>query len=497
MPPQQSRTNLTDLFIALGRQHGDMPALVQGGRSLSYAGLVTEAGRVAHCLKQDGIRPGDQVGLALRDGIGFMCAMIGLWMIDAVAVPIDFRNRTDERVRLCGEFDLARILEDRDSGDGRYRSILWDGNFAERCAAQPAMPPEVTAGTEYPAAISLTSGTTGRPLGIVMSHRTLLMRMLGYSTECAYPERARFLNAYPLSFSASRHHTLGHLLRGGTILFHPPTFGAAELADRIRKEDITFLFAVPATVSALLELAGEDGEGPIFPGLSMLYCGGSGMSDEDKRRAYRRLTPGFLHCFSSSVSGTVSVLAGEDVLTRADTDGRVIKSSRIEIVDEADRPLPNGEVGAMRIRSLGIAEGLYKARERATGDRIRDGWGYTGDLAKLSDDGFLTIVGRTSDLIIRGGANVFPAEVEEAIARMPGVREVAVVGYPDPSLGEEIAAFVVAGPEITEAGLTAHCRVELPSDKRPRRFVFVEALPRNPNGKILRRELKDQVAPAQ
>lgn len=487
-----SRSTWADMLWGLAARHGDRPALVQGARTVSYAGLGAHAARLAHALRARGIGPGDQVGLCLRDGIDGVTALFGLWMLDAVAVPVDFRNRADERQRLVQEFDLSCMIEDRDMGGGAYPAILWDGAFAEECARQPSHAPETLAAGMQPAVISLTSGTTARPLGIVMGHRTMILRALGYALESDYPMGARFLNAFPLSFSASRHHTLGHLLRGGTVLFHPPTFGAGELAHRVQAEAIDFLFAVPATVSALLEWSG-DGAGPVFPGLKMLYCGGSGMTPEDKRRAHARLTPGFLHCFSSSVSGTVSVLAGSDVPVRADTDGRILPTARVQVVDEADRPLPPGETGAMRVRSHGMAEALYKGRARDTGDRIRDGWAYTGDLVRISADGFLTVVGRTSDLIIRGGANVHPAEVEGAISRLPGVREVAVVGFPDPALGEEIAAFVAGDARVTEAALTAHCRVDLPPDKRPRRFVLVDALPRNANGKVLRRDLRDRL----
>lgn len=492
MTVPESRSTLADTILGLAGRYGDQTALVQGARSVSYAGLAADGARLAHSLRARGVGPGDQVGLCLRDGIDGMTALAALWMLDAVAVPVDFRNRAEERVRLVQEFDLTCMIEDRDIGGGAYPAILWNADLAEDAARQPAVPPETQATGVHPAVISLTSGTTARPLGIVMGHRTLLLRVLGYGMESDYPMGARFLNAYPLSFSASRHHTLGHLVRGGTVLFHPPTFGAAELAQRVNAEAIDFLFAVPATVSALMELA-DGGAGPLFPGLKMLYCGGSGMTPEDKRRAHALLTPGFLHCFSSSVSGTVSVLAGRDVVARANTDGRILPTVRLEIVDEADRPVAPDEVGAMRVRSHGMAETLYRGRARDTGDRIRDGWAYTGDLARISADGFLTVVGRTTDLIIRGGANVHPAEVEGAISRLPGVREVAVVGFPDPALGEEIAAFVVGDATVTEAALTAHCRVELPPDKRPRRIVMIEALPRNANGKVLRRDLKDRL----
>ncbi|WP_417264327.1 class I adenylate-forming enzyme family protein [Celeribacter sp.] len=484
-----NQTNLADTFHALGASFRDRSALVSGARSVSFAELVEIAAQWARQFQAEGLEAGDQVGLALRDSIDTVIAMVGLWMMDAVAVPIDFRNRGDERTRLAEEFDLAAILEDRDQSNGAYRSIVCHAGWKDVASQQPKAPIERFGAVSYPALISLTSGTTGRPLGIVAGHRTILLRSMGYGFEADYPFGGAFLNAYPLSFSASRNHTIGQLMRGATVHFHPPIFSPEELIEKVNSLGVTFLFAVPATVKAMLALS-EGNDEPLMPNLKMLYCGGSGMEASDKRRAARELTPGFLHCFSSSVSGTCSVLSGTDVETRSDTDGRVLPTVRIEIVDENHQPLPAGDVGAMRVRSHGMAEGLYKNRARETGDKIRDGWAYTGDLAKLSPDGFLSIVGRSSDLIIRGGANVYPAEIETVLSGVSGVEDVAVTGFDSAEFGEEIAAFVVTCGDVSEGDLAAECRVQLSSDKRPRKFVFLDSLPRNTNGKILRRELR-------
>lgn len=495
MPEHQPSANLTDAMLALAGRLGDRVAVAQGSRSLSFFGLMAESAKLARALRSRGVGAGDQVGIALREGIDNTTSLFALWMLDAVAMPIDFRARAEERGRLAEEFDLAFIVEDRDLGAGAYPTIVWSADFTELVARQPGTPPIEHRTGAHPATISLTSGTTGRPAGIVLGHSDLYGRCRGglmLRESASATPGGRALIAYPLSFSASRHHTLRQLLIGATVLFHPPTFGALELAERVRRENATFLFAVPATVSAMLDAVGE-GEDPFLPTLETLYCGGSGMNAADKIRAWRRLTPGFLHCFSASLSGTVSILAGDDVLARPDTEGRVLPSVSVEVVDDGDRPVPTGEVGILRVRSVGMASQLYRGRDRVAGDRIRDDWAYTGDLARLSADGFLTVVGRTSDLIIRGGANVHPGEVEAAISRRHGVRDVAVVGYPDPALGEEIAAFVVTDGTIGEPELAAHCRVELQPDKRPRRFILVDALPRNANGKVLRTDLRTRL----
>ncbi|MBY6202845.1 AMP-binding protein [Maritalea mobilis] len=486
------KTNLSDLLYSLARDHGDKPALVQRLKSVTYAELPLQVSQLARQMAVEGVHAGDHVGIAQRDSLNVVKAMMAAWMLDAVAVPVDFRLRGEDRARLVADFDLAVLFEDRPMPGQDYASIQWTPEFEEDCARQPSTPLPTQGGN--PALISLSSGTTGRPLGVVISHRTMMMRMLSYSMECAYPTGAKFLNAFPLSFSASRNHTLAHLMRGGTIHFHPPTFGASELAERINAEGMTFVFAVPATVSALLEIAGER-EGPLFPSVEMIYCGGSAISAQDMIAAHEKLSPNVIHCYSSTLTGTVSVLSGENVRARAQTSGKILPTVRLEVVDPNGDPLPVGETGALRVRSPGLADGFYNARDREDGDRIRDGWGYTGDIGHIDEAGFLTIEGRTTDMIIRGGLNVFPAEVEAVVENLDGVSEAVAVGFPDKAMGEEIAVFVVprAG-NLAEADIFAQCQLALPPGKRPSRVEIVESLPRNTNGKILRRDLKARLA---
>jgi acyl-CoA synthetase (AMP-forming)/AMP-acid ligase II len=166
----------------------------------------------------------------------------------------------------------------------------------------------------------------------------------------------------------------------------------------------------------------------------------------------------------------------------------------LQVVDDQDRVLPPGEAGNIRVRAPGMARTMYGgAAPRASGDTLKEGWAYPGDIGVLDDKGYLRLMGRSSDLIIRGGANVHPSEVEAAIADLAGVREVVVVGFTKLPEGQEIAAFIVGSDDLTEAALIAHCRVRLGPDKRPRRFLFVKDLPRNPNGKISRAELRKQL----
>jgi len=488
-------STISDLFCGTARRYRDRIALIEGDKEVSYRELTDHSAQVAHQFAAAGIKAGDKVGVALRHSISSLTSMLAIWMLNAVAVPIDFRIRPSEREKLAEEFDLAVIVQDGPAVNVNYRVIAWIRDFEAEVANQSIMPPSGYCGYAHPATISLTSGTTGRPIGFVQSHKSLVLRMMGYSQECTYPADGRALMTFPLSFSASRNHTLGQLLRGNTIYFHPPTFGPKELAERLIEEKITFIFVVPAMVQDLLELAG-DRETPMFPDLKLLYTGGAGMLPEQKIAAQKHLSAGFLHCFSSSLSGTVSTLVGDDVLTHADTEGRVLGSVRVQIVDDEGNELPDNQVGTVRCRSQTSAETVYNEASRATGDRIVDGWGYTGDLGRIDADGFLTLVGRSADVILRSGINIYPAEIEVALSSIDGVVSCAAVGIPDPVLGEDIAVFIVADRPLTEDFVLARARVVLPAGKRPGRVVFLDELPLNANGKVLKKDLRESLSKA-
>ena len=418
--------------------------------------------------------------------------MVALWMLGATAVPMDFRTNAAERSLLAKEFDLAGIAEDRQVKAAGYISVLVDASWSD-IIAKHDLRPLWTSGERQPAAafISLTSGTTGRPKGIVIDHERMLLRSSFDADRLDGP----LLNPLPLSFSASRTHVFSALLQGSGVYFYPLLFSAQQLADTLLAGEATSLCAVPTIVRNLFELFG-DPSSPVFSKLEKLYCFGAPMAPAEKIRTKTSLCANFVQVYGASICGRISTLSGSDLEAQPDTLGRVLPHVTLQLVDADDRVLPAGEAGAVRLRSPGMARSIYGGVASGSGDSFKGGWAYPGDIGAIDTDGYLQLLGRTSDLIIRGGANVHPAEVEVVIAECEGVRDVAVVGFTKLPEGEEIAAFVVGADDLTEAALVAHCRVRLGTDKRPRKFVFVKDLPRNANGKISRAELRQQLEAA-
>jgi len=486
-----SSLNLADVFVGLANRWGDRTAIVSPDLTLTYSELVARAARSARELRERGIRPGNNIGIASRDGGEMIVLMVAAWMLDATPVPVDFRTKPDELRMLAQQFDLAGILWDRRSPDDfDYQSILVDESWTDVIGRHDGSP--LHRDGEAAAIIALTSGTTGRPVGIVYDHARFLLALL-----CG-PETGRVLpggsmvNPVSLVYLGSRSRTFSHLVGGGTVLLKPPLIGAAEFAEAILAAKATQAYSVPPITRELLKLFGERSK-PVFGDLRVLYCAGAPSTPAEKQLARACLSEHYLDYYGATICGAISSLYGEDLDARPDSVGRPLPNVYLQIVDEDDEPLPAGGAGIIRLRTPAMANGVYGEAARASGDRLKDGWAYTGDIGSLDRDGFLTLLGRTSDLIIRSGVNVHPEEVEAALAEHPGVRDVAVVGISAPREGEEIAAFVVAAEGVTESVLVAHSRTRLTHDKRPRKFVFVSELPRNPNGKVLRKQLRQSL----
>lgn len=481
--------SLADVFIGMADRHAGKPAIVSRERTLSYAEFAGMASRTARALERHGLRPNATVGIALRDPALALTTMLGVWMAGSTAVMTDFRSTMAERRHLADDLELDVFLEDRPFPDAPYPSLRIDAAWMD--IVQSMSPPERGQG-HAPALISLTSGTTGRPQGLVIDHYQLLARHHLRSGYLRTGQAGRMLLALPISSSSARNHALGHLLSGGTVEFLPPLTDSEELAEAVLRSRASFVHCVPTIIRGLLDRFGDRSQ-PLFPDVETLYCGTSAISAQEKLRALACLSPNYLEVYSSSSTGTISLLAGDDVRARPETVGRVVPHVRLQIVGDDDTPLPAGEVGHIRVRSPGMALGLRGVGVRGGGDRFTDGWAYPGDLGRRDEQGFLEIAGRASDLIIRGGVNVHPAEVEAAILGCANVRDVAVVGFSSGREGEEIAAFVVGSADLRESDIVACCRRGLSPDKRPRIIRLVDTLPRNAAGKTLRAQLRAEL----
>ena len=490
-----ARASLSDMMIALSQRHPDRLAVDSPTRNLTYAQFVALSSQAARELAARGIEPRMRVGIANRrneDTLVLMCAM---WMLGVVAVAMDFRTRAPERAALARDFELAAILEDRavDAG-GAYRAIVTDADWDAAVAAQPGGP-VYSPPVEAPALIALTSGSSGERMGVLVDHASLYIRANMPLGLISRDQGGRMLMLGSLSFSAAMHITTAHLVHGGTVVYVPALFGVEELSRFIVEKHITSFTAVPTVMRGLLEIH-RDRDTPAFPALRCLCVAGAPAAAQEKRLARRVLSASFIEVYASALTGRIAVLDVADVEAHAESVGRVIPLVNVEVVDAHGRVLPAGEPGAIRVRSPSMStEVCGPGSLRQRGDRVADGWVHTGDVGRVDGEGFLHLLGRDSEMIIRGGENIYPAELEAVALELAGVKEAVAVGFPSERVGEEIGIFVVAEPHLAEHQLMAHFRSRLTPNKVPRTIRLVAVLHKNENNKVDYPALKKELMP--
>ena len=477
--------NLADVIAAHAASRPDEIALVDGERQVTYRDLGRIARHGAAHLRSLGVAAGDEVGLCLKDDADHVLAFFAAARLGATVVPIDWRAPPEERARIARALGLKLVLVGPGLGAQIDRPVSVVNAAWHAEAARAPAGGEFPSDPDAPLMIGLTSGTTGTVKGMVVTHRQMYARTLPFDAILS-PGRHRYLSASPLAFSAGRGYCLTHLIRGHTVVLHPPLFTADEYVEVANRVDATVGFVVPAVLRWLLELEARD---PLLPRMKALICAGAPTHPEEKRAAAARLTPNFFEIYGTVATGPISVLTPEDIALHAESAGRPAKSWSLEVVDEADRALEAGATGRLRLRGEALASGLHSGAAGAGSESFRDGWYYTGDLVALDADGFLYFRGRVSDIIVRGGANVYPDEVEAVLAQHPAVASVGVVGRASPRLGEEIVAFVVRRSAVEADALIAHCRARLAAYKAPAEIFFVDDLPRTTFGKVDRKGL--------
>ena len=470
-----------------GRVQPDADALVEGDRVISWGELAALVARTASHLSSLGVRPGDRVGVCMTDSADHLVVLLALAHVGAVSITLDWRAPPAENARLIDGLGLALVLIDKGARSiDSYACVALDAAWRRQVAGAPTAP--ATFGWNAPLAIFATSGSTGRPKLTLMSHAQYYLGLVGVWELNRAVGRQRFLSTLPLYFAGSRNCCLAHLLRGDAVVLYSNLFGAEEYAEIIAARGITTTTTVPSVVRQLLA---SGGEGLLLPGLTSMFCAGAPLHPQEKLAAARHLTPHFHERYGTAETLAISVLHPEDFAERATSVGRPHSLAQIEIVDDNHQALRTGEAGQLRLRAPGMGGPLPHVAAEA---RFRDGWFYPGEIARLDGAGYIYLEGRASDVIIRGGAKIHPAEVEAVLAAHPSVVDAAVVGQGGPGMEERAVAFVVARGDLGAGALVGHCRARLTPHKIPQAFYFVAALPRNTAGKVDRAALRATLA---
>ncbi|NGO73369.1 fatty acyl-CoA synthetase [Streptomyces boncukensis] len=498
---------LGDLLRRSARRHPDKPALVDGEHRLSYGELDTAVNRIAHALSARGLARGDRLALLSRNCWQFAALVMAAARLGVVLVPVNFMLSARE-VTYILEHSGARALVWQEALeetatralDGLYgpgvplRATV--GDVGAWACHGPAGEPESAVGEDEVIRLMYTSGTESRPKGAMLTTRGLLWQYVSCLTGGEMTGDDVEVHAMPLYHCAQLDcFLLPDLYAGATSVLLPAPDPAALLA-AVARERATKLFCPPTVWISLLrhpDFAATD-----LSSLRKGYYGASPMPVEVLRELRERLPRVRLWNFygQTEMAPMATLLRPEEQLSHAGSAGRPALNVETRIVDDSGAEVAPGEVGEIVHRSPQATLGYYNDPD-LTAEAFRDGWFHSGDLGVLSADGHLTVVDRKKDMIKTGGENVASREVEEVLFQHPRVAEAAVFGVSDPHWVEAVTAAVVPKPGSAGAGeeelageLREHCRERLAGFKTPKRVVVVEALPKNPSGKILKRELR-------
>ncbi len=495
-------------LLRSARRLPGQPAVIERDRvEHTYDALARRVLALAGALQSRlGVAPGERVGLLMRNCAAYVELLYACWAAGATAIPINVKLHPkevafildDAQARVCfvtddvaaGEVDAARA-------GGATTFIDVDGaEYGALLHAAPVPLAEVT--PDDVAWLFYTSGTTGRPKGVMLTHRNLLAMTLNYlaDVDAAAPGE-HLLHAAPMSHGSGLY-ILPNVAAGATQLVPASRgFDVAEIDEILALVPRVKCFAAPTMVMRLVDGIKGDARG-----LKHIVYGGGPMYVADCLRALDRLGPRLTQIYGQGESPmTITVLpAAEHIddhdgrrLQRLASVGRAQTGVQLAVLGEDDQPLACGEIGEVCVRGDVVMRG-YLNNPEATAKTLANGWLHTGDLGHLDEQGYLTLVDRSKDLIISGGSNIYPREVEEVLLRHPAVREAAVIGLPDADWGEIAVAVVVAyAPPPPEAELDALCLQHIARFKRPKRYVFVDELPKNAAGKVLKRELRQRL----
>jgi len=479
--------NFAETLDHAARSRGDHPALIHDGTTLSHAEFAALVRRTATVLTEDGIGRGDLVGLGMQDSIEYVALLFALARVGAITLPVDARWHEDEKRRMV-EFFAPRLLfsDDPLPGIEGCPVQLADDAWKARVATASEDAPIVHA-PDLGMVVSLSSGTTGRPTGPLLTHEQMYARTVSQMASLGFSCYDRFMTATPLYFGGGRAFTLSQIAIGATLILNTPPFKAQELARAVAETETTALFLVPTLLRRLLEL--PDSELAGFHGLRQLISSGSPLHAHEREAVRARLTPNYYEYYASTEGGGVSVLAPADQRAHPETVGRPAFRVDLQIVDDAHAPVAPGETGHVRYRGPGVAEWFFRD-EDAAAKAFHDGYFYPGDLGALDAGGFLTLKGRSKDVIIRGGVNIYPPEIERIASALPAVAECCVFPVPHAAFGEEVGIAVVlrdgADATAVQTSITEECAAKLARYKLPQHFFVMDSFPKNSGGKVVK-----------
>ena len=514
------RLLLGEIVASNARRFPDREAVIYGDTRLTFREFNARINRLAHALMDIGIKKGEKVAILLFNCNQYLEAYFALAKMGAIAVPVNFRLHPEEIAYIVDNADaVAFILGETfvDTIKGiqkdlpqirQYISLTEkpvEGmlHFETLLQKYPDDEPLVLVEEDDPAFIMYTAGTTGRPKGAVLTHKgevlVWTLAILEASREPTIGDMShwRACAAPPVFHLASFGTCLANLLFGATVILPTEVFNPVELMQLLEREKCDAVLLIPAMANFLLQIPDLD---KYDTSSLKAWFSGAAILTTDLRRRFMEAFPhvNIFDCFGQTeTNAVVSILRPSDAARKVASVGAGLPFLEIRVVDDQDRDVPVGEAGEAIYRGRTIMKEYYNNPE-ATAAAFRNGWFHSGDVVRRDEDGFIYVVDRKTDMIVSGGENIYPAEVEEVLYKHPKILEAAVIGVHDEQWGENVKAIVVTKPgeTLTEEEVIEFCKGRLASYKKPRSVDFIDALPRNPAMKVLKTVLRQKYGKA-
>jgi long-chain acyl-CoA synthetase len=517
--------NLSSILEQHARRRPDRPAVVFGDTRLTYGALNAWANQIANGLAASGCRRGHHIALLCPNCPYFPAAYFGILKTGATVVPLNVLLKpreiayhlrdSDAKALLCFEGTLElpmaeaakaavavapsceRLLVLPREGSTAFAHDPDAATLAQLTANQPPTFDTFPAAPDDTAVILYTSGTTGQPKGAELTHLNMVMNAMASAELCesSHDEDGEHRTAVtlPLFHATAQTVQMNAYLHLGGALVLLPRFEPASLVAAMMKERVTHWIGVPTMYWSLLQYARDNkiDVSSLAGTLKLVNSGGAPMPVELMKEFQRTFGVRIVEGYGLSETSPVACFNHLDKPSKPGTVGQPLFSVDVACVDDNDLPVEAGQTGEVVIRGHNVMKGYYKNPE-ATAEAMRNGWFHTGDIGTIDADGYLSIVDRKKDMILRGGFNVYPRELEEVLLTHPAISLAAVVGVPDERLGEEVKAFIVkkSSAQLTEDELRAWCKEQFAAYKYPRLIEFRTELPTTATGKILKRELR-------
>jgi fatty-acyl-CoA synthase len=492
---------LGEVLARNARKFPDRVAIVFEDKTFTYHAFNQRVNRLAQALLADGIKPGHKVAFVLFNGNEILESYFAAFKIGAVAVPLNYRLAAAELEYALGNSEAKALIHDQDfekilekvdwakTEVRRKTAVGPEGDYESWISGHDDREPEVYFEEEAPALIMYTAGTTGKPKGAVLTHKNLFVNTTNWMNIVHITEEDCWFSPPPLFHVAALSGVLPHIFIGGKNVL-ARMYRPVEFLQLIEREKVTGTVLIPTMWIDLLQLKEVD----QYDSSSIRLCfsGGAILPVEIKKKIIDRWGQLYESFGQTEMSPNVTMLLPKDALRKTTSVGKAMPNVEIRVVDAQDQDVPPGEIGEAIYRGPSTMLEYYRAPE-ATAEAFRGGWFHSGDLVHRDEEGFIYVAGRKKDMIISGGENIYPAEIEEVLYRDSRIVEVAVIGLPDPRWGENVAAVIRLRPGVvmSEQEVIDLCTRSLAGFKKPKRVFFAEELPRNAAGKILKNRIRE------